>query len=198
MTRLTDMTKTCTKCGEIGRSFAVDGRASDGLQSACRECSNKFRRTGRSPKQRVWRERGQDKTCSCCNRLKSLHDFYWQRSAGGELYPRGTCKGCDSERSKANAAARKGTEMERASRRGRDFRRRAAGGTGPIPVAPGSVCTYCPGAATEIDHIWPISRGGSNDPENLTPACGTCNRSKGSKTLAEWLGFAEPERSRRS
>jgi hypothetical protein len=51
-------------------------------------------------------------------------------------------------------------------------------------------CQYCglAGIALECDHIVPISRGGSNDIENLTTACMRCNRSKGSKTLEEWEG----------
>jgi len=40
----------------------------------------------------------------------------------------------------------------------------------------------------EIDHIVPISRGGSNDPSNLAIACSYCNRSKGDKLPEEWLG----------
>jgi 5-methylcytosine-specific restriction endonuclease McrA len=50
-------------------------------------------------------------------------------------------------------------------------------------------CRYC-GSNTgpfEIDHVFPWSRGGSDTPENLVVACQTCNRSKGSKLLSEWL-----------
>lgn len=49
-------------------------------------------------------------------------------------------------------------------------------------------CTYCGvrGGKLECDHIHPISRGGSNDDENLTTACKPCNREKGTKTVEEW------------
>ena len=36
-------------------------------------------------------------------------------------------------------------------------------------------------APFEVDHIIPVSRGGTNDYENLTLACRWCNRSKGAK-----------------
>lgn len=49
-------------------------------------------------------------------------------------------------------------------------------------------CQYCGAedAPLEPDHVHPVIRGGSNDLENLVTACRPCNRSKGSKTLAEW------------
>lgn len=40
----------------------------------------------------------------------------------------------------------------------------------------------------EIDHVMPISRGGSSDDDNLQVLCAPCNRSKGAKTLEEWGG----------
>jgi 5-methylcytosine-specific restriction endonuclease McrA len=52
----------------------------------------------------------------------------------------------------------------------------------------GSVCGYCHGPAVpaEIDHIIPLSRGGTNDPRNLTVACRACNTAKNNRTPAEW------------
>ena len=50
-------------------------------------------------------------------------------------------------------------------------------------------CTYC--GSTDritIDHIVPLSRGGKHEPEILTPACWTCNCSKGARLLDEWPG----------
>jgi len=51
-------------------------------------------------------------------------------------------------------------------------------------------CAYCGARHVpfEIDHIYPWSKGGTNDRGNLTLACFTCNRSKSAKTLSEWNG----------
>ena len=38
----------------------------------------------------------------------------------------------------------------------------------------------------EWDHVIPLARGGTNDADNIVLACRNCNRSKGSKTVAEW------------
>lgn len=49
-------------------------------------------------------------------------------------------------------------------------------------------CRYCEARAVELecDHVVPISRGGSNDDDNLVTACRPCNRSKRDKTPEEW------------
>lgn len=48
-------------------------------------------------------------------------------------------------------------------------------------------CVYC--GATEdltVDHVLPLSRGGTNDLGNLVTACRPCNSSKNAKTPEEW------------
>jgi hypothetical protein len=51
----------------------------------------------------------------------------------------------------------------------------------------GFVCQYCgatpPKVVLEVDHIDPVSGGGSNDPDNLITACFDCNRGKGARSL---------------
>lgn len=49
-------------------------------------------------------------------------------------------------------------------------------------------CRYCNkrGVRLECDHVVPLSRGGSNDPENLATSCFDCNRSKHNKLVEEW------------
>lgn len=54
-------------------------------------------------------------------------------------------------------------------------------------------CQYC--GTTErltADHVVPLSRGGSNDLENLVCACIPCNASKGGRTVEEWKSGAGP------
>lgn len=44
------------------------------------------------------------------------------------------------------------------------------------------VCSIChQRPATTIDHITPVSRGGTDDPSNLQPACRACNARKGNR-----------------
>lgn len=37
-----------------------------------------------------------------------------------------------------------------------------------------------------IDHIMPLSRGGTNTKDNIQPLCRSCNTSKRNKTMEEW------------
>lgn len=47
-------------------------------------------------------------------------------------------------------------------------------------------CCYCGRSAQVIDHIYPVSRGGTNDVANLAPACEACNDEKFDATVDEW------------
>ena len=48
-------------------------------------------------------------------------------------------------------------------------------------------CQYCggkpPNVVLEIDHIYPVSKGGKNELENLTTSCFECNRGKRDRIL---------------
>ena len=48
-------------------------------------------------------------------------------------------------------------------------------------------CAYCGVTATELDHVVSIYRGGTDNIDNILPACKPCNTSKGSRSLDEWL-----------
>jgi len=57
------------------------------------------------------------------------------------------------------------------------------------------MCIYCGCPADTIDHLIPLSRGGSSRPENLANACRGCNQEKGNMTDKEyktWLKFHKP------
>lgn len=59
-------------------------------------------------------------------------------------------------------------------------------------------CGRCVGCSEQmgilsmtIDHIIPLSRGGSNYTENIQLLCRPCNSSKGTRTMAEWITFKQ-------
>jgi 5-methylcytosine-specific restriction endonuclease McrA len=55
--------------------------------------------------------------------------------------------------------------------------------------AQGGKCYYCHafvGETYHVDHVIPLSRGGSNGPENIVIACAICNISKQDRLPHEW------------
>lgn len=48
-------------------------------------------------------------------------------------------------------------------------------------------CFYCSDPATSVDHIVPVSRGGTDAPGNLVPACSSCNCSKNNTDPIKWI-----------
>lgn len=52
------------------------------------------------------------------------------------------------------------------------------------------LCAYCEcplGEDWHVEHMIPLSRGGSNDWANIAISCADCNRRKGSKTVEEFM-----------
>ena len=53
----------------------------------------------------------------------------------------------------------------------------------------GFTCQYCgahpPSAILEVDHIHPVSAGGTNNEDNLVTACFSCNRGKSDNALSD-------------
>lgn len=50
-------------------------------------------------------------------------------------------------------------------------------------------CVYCGrrGGRLGLDHLLPVSRGGTSEMSNLVTACVACNSAKGARTPQEWL-----------
>ncbi len=81
----------------------------------------------------------------------------------------------------------------RANMRVAQRRRRArsvGGGVAEVEYAAmlrGDPCSYCGGAAGEVDHIEPVAEGGANRWENLTAACKSCNSRKRTRSVLTFL-----------
>lgn len=53
------------------------------------------------------------------------------------------------------------------------------------------LCAYClrPCANPEQDHVVALTLGGAHDPENIVPACKSCNSAKRDRTLLQWIAL---------
>lgn len=55
----------------------------------------------------------------------------------------------------------------------------------------GGLCAYCARRVREgemtCDHVVPLARNGTNDPNNLVAACFECNNEKAEQKLDEWV-----------
>ena len=156
--------KTCTKCRESKPTdqFSRDASSKDGLQGRCKAC-----RAARYAANRE-KERAQQ----AAHRAANPEKFRAWDAAYAKAHP------------EKRAAAR--------------ARRRAlkAGAAGTCTAEQWAArhayydgkCIYCGTTDNiQIEHRIPLSRGGTNWPSNLVPACGSCNRKKNTKTEKEYL-----------
>lgn len=51
----------------------------------------------------------------------------------------------------------------------------------------GYLCRYCGAEANTVDHVRPVSKGGTDSPSNLVAACGRCNYSRQAEPVEKWL-----------
>lgn len=49
------------------------------------------------------------------------------------------------------------------------------------------VCQYCGAPATDLDHVYPWSNGGTHHELNLVASCGTCNSIAGLRVFTEFM-----------
>ena len=130
--------------------------------------------------------------CKGCNTTFPLvHDHFNQLSGGTWRHK---CKACRRAASKKHHE--ENPEMTAIRReRYKGNLARAEGGYSQSDVealckSQGNLCFYCASILNdkaEVDHKTPLSRGGSNWPENICLACQTCNRDKNNKSAAEYM-----------
>lgn len=179
------MTKTCKKCGILQSSdnYYSHKQASDGLHTRCKTCLKSDRSTVKQKtrskqyytdnkeeiraSQKKYSESKQGKES-----LRNTQRKYFQGEKGRDSLHRGQMK----RRSYKHHV--RFTVLNRSEILDRD----------------NHTCQYChvtvhdrstgdwntPDKA-HIDHITPISKGGTSDPDNLQVLCRTCNLSKSNK-----------------
>ena len=179
-----DGLRICKGCGEpkSETEFHKDGRSPDGLRSQCKQCRS-----------------GYMKSYAADNRESRVAYERMRRAEHGEHVRALDRARYERDKDKRIALASDNTRLRRA--------RLAGVETDPgITVSAlrkihGDRCCYCdvelsfvrmprgsgiaPNRAT-LEHILPISRGGSHTFENVALACHRCNVSKNDKTLEEY------------
>lgn len=158
---------SCRECGRLYLAAMRDVYPDRGKEyywanrEACLESSNKWFRDNRDAqlkKKKEWRERNPGHS-----------DEY--RKKNPELY---------AEASRRRRARKLGADGYHS----KDDIDKILSGQGGLCAAPW--CRSDISNGYEIDHIMPLSRGGSDWPSNLQCLCRGCNRSKSSKTMDEW------------
>lgn len=134
------------------------------------------------------------RVCKKCNEPKELTTDFFNLLTSGTW--RWTCKVCMAANTRRHYHENPAKVSARVARY--NEQKRAAGGT--YSAADISIlrrrqndrCAYCGESVQgfgEIDHMMPVSRGGTNSIENLILACRTCNRDKTNKTAAEFIAW---------
>lgn len=154
--------KVCTKCGEALPAtlvyFYSDVRGRFGLRATCINC---FRQTASHNSSRRYQ-----------NNRESAHQYARQ------LYKKHPDR-AKTRVHKRRALLKKASGIFTAS----DVRLLLASQNG--------LCWWCSapvGDKYHVDHRIPVSRGGTNSPENLCISCAECNLKKGAKLPQEWNG----------
>ena len=162
------------------RSCAVCGKAFTKLRSS-KYCSEECSRLGRQRYMGLYRAEHTEEASKCLREWKDAHP---ERMRGMRRKYRVT------ERGKAVYAAEKHNRRVKVNgiKLTTDIVRE-------LMADFDGFCPYCweKIVAGHVDHIVPVSKGGTNDRNNLAWVCSTCNMQKGDKSLAEFRLYQKGE-----
>lgn len=165
--------KYCPKCGEwkpaTNEYFAFHKLKSDGFNANCKECNRRYKLKNKeriSEWGRSYYERNRDEIRQKTGKYRITHREDRRPVRRAEVLRRLALK-----RNAEGTHTAADVEQQYKAQRGK--------------------CYYCGvkvGDTYHVDHVVPLSRGGSNGPENIVIACVTCNCSKRDKLPHEWKG----------
>lgn len=196
-----DNQKQCSKCKEwkpaTNEFFSIRKAGLFGLNSQCKRCSNEINRKWyeANPERKKetgykWREANPER--------KKENDRKWSQ-ANSQRQKEIARKWNQSNPERVKENARKWLEANPKKISEYMHKRRAreanAAGTATAEQIKARFqfhenrCYYCGDnkSGLHVEHRIPLSRGGSNWPANIVPACPTCNRTKHTKTEKEFL-----------
>ena len=134
-----------------------------------------------------------------CNKCESVYPltrehFGQVKNKSGRIYWRKICRTCMRANTASYYQRNKGKVLQRKYKRIQQENESEGFYTeidiDKIRDCLNDKCRYCGktlNGGGEIEHLIPISRGGTNWPDNITISCHQCNKEKHGKTLSEYL-----------
>lgn len=182
---MSEKTGTCAKCGKT-MPLTVDNFVIGTTPLVCQRCYRPIANWGMATPPREGEYGGENVFwCHKCRKyLPATPDF---------MTKSGKCKRCEAARARASYNPEKSKEAL-ARRRARE--RKAEGTVTAADIrqqlkSQKGLCWWCGkplGEKYSVDHRVPLSRGGSNAPENIVITHLSCNLSKGAKMPGEYCG----------
>lgn len=170
--------KWCTACKEWHQrdAFDVDRSRSDGLSAKC-AASKSVATRGPGPRERRTKKALGLAWCRRCRAWLPLVDVTSGvcRPHANEVYREFYAANAKAVANRVNAR-RRGLDLVPLWWREEAFEEY------------GGLCAYgCGRVAAALDHVWPVARGGKSRPDNLVPACTSCNSSKKDNDPDPWI-----------
>lgn len=176
--------KQCPKCGKTKfvTAFYKNKSRKDGLATACKSCHDAMSKKWIDENIDYKRSRVAKKRRDERPHYRELEKHYWDNAPD------------DKKEAKLNRVRvwRK-SNRDKCNQYSRNRASWMKGGDGKITVSEfsalceryGNVCLCCKRSDVEltIDHVVPLSKGGSNTIDNVQPLCRTCNSRKNNKTI---------------
>jgi 5-methylcytosine-specific restriction endonuclease McrA len=197
--------KTCTKCGQT-QSFELfhkDKTRRDGLFPQCKICvsADAKKRYAENPqpykdKAKQYKEKNPERVLA--NRRRWLEsnrekNREYQRLWALEYRKRNPLSHRKWKTNPKKLAQWRRENPDKTRKQKHDRRVRELGARSYLVTSKDisrllySNCIYCGSPESiQIDHVFPLARGGTHSIGNLAPACRTCNVRKSSKFVMEW------------
>lgn len=190
-------TKRCARCGEEKprADFSRNRNYPDGLQYRCKACDATYRAANREKivaYQATYYAQNRESESA---RLAAYYLKHREKVLARNAAYRSDHREQQLAYSAAYAAAHR--EQNAAKARNRRAQIKGNGGTHTAEDVQAQYdrqkgrCYWCDirvGDDYHVDHVVPISKGGSNGPENLVVTCPPCNRSKNDKHPMDFAG----------
>lgn len=195
--------KICRDCGQsfpaTRNFFSLNRARKDRLSVFCRECNKSRLKTYRSAPNGIEKRLAYRETRRETDKI--YHKNYHQRHSERERVYRRIYRATHQEHIRQYAKRYRQTHAheKRVQTLTRIARKKQAPGSytaqqiRDLYQRQHGCCYYCKTKfgkgknAYHMDHIVPLSRGGTNDIHNIVLACPPCNLKKGGKLLHEWI-----------